>query len=105
MAKKKSEKNVGPWDVLALISGMIPGVSALSLGVARSTVQRLLGFWLMWHIYGGRSGLLGAGVMAESTMYRQVNEFRRVFGQDVDVWGADVAARLLSSEGVSDEQG
>ena len=38
MAKKKSEKNVGPWDVLALIGGMFPGVSAESLGVARCTV-------------------------------------------------------------------
>lgn len=94
-----------PWTVLALLAGQIPGVSPVAYGIARSTVQRLLGFWLMWHIFGGRSGLLGAGVMAESTMYRQINEFRRVFGQDVDVWGADVAARLRSSEGVSDEQG
>lgn len=92
-----------PWTVLGLLAGQIPGVSPVAHGIARNTVQRLLGFWLMWHIYGGRSGLLGAGVMAESTMYRQINEFRQVFGQDVDVWCADAAARLRSSEGVSDE--
>lgn len=106
MAKKKTENRVaGPWDLLATIGGMIPGVSTVSLGIASSTVQRLLGFWLMWHLYGGRQGLLAQGVMAESTLYRQIGEFRRLFGQDVSEWGAATAACVRASQGVSDEQG
>lgn len=105
---KKNEKTApGAWEVLGLIGGAIPGVSAISRGVARSSVQRLLGFWVMWHLYGGLQGILSHGVMAQSTAYRQVTEFRAVFGQEVEDWSPALAAAIRSAAagGGSSEQG
>lgn len=40
--------------------------------------EDLLGFWLMWHIYGGFEGLEAKG-MHRSTIWRKVKQFRLVF--------------------------
>lgn len=94
MTKKNEQVAPGAWEVLGLIGGAIPGVSALSRGIARSSVQRLLGFWMMWHMYGGREGIFAKRVMLSSTYYRQESEFRAVFGQDVSEWAPGLAAAL-----------
>lgn len=94
MAKENQKVAPGAWEVLGMIGGALPGVSALSRGVARSTVQRLLGFWMMWHMYGGREGIFAAGVMAHSTYYRQEAEFRVVFGEDVADWAVGLSAAM-----------
>lgn len=94
--------SAGVWNVLAVVGGMIPGVTPVAQGFARSTVQRLLGFWLMWQLFGGRQGLFDAGAISHSTCYRQENEFRRVFGAEVGDWAPGLAAAL---KGAGGEQG
>lgn len=95
--------SAGMWNVLAMVGGMIPGVPALSQGIARQSVQRLLGFWMLWHLSGGRQGLLSNGIMASSTVYRQENEFRAVFGEDVQDWGLALSEALRKA-GSDDQQ-
>ena len=85
----------GTWDVLQEAAGMILSVEPFAKGVARQTVQRLMGFWLMWHLYGCEGDnvqpLIDRGVMAKSTAYRQKVEFYAVFGETVDAFLPDLA--------------
>jgi len=75
-------------------------VRAFSHNVARQTVQRLMGFWLMFHLYGGTvAGLLEAGVMTSATAYRQMHEFREVFGMDVREFAPDLAQEVAKAGG------
>lgn len=87
--------NKGTWDVMQALGGMIPGVSPLAKGVARQSVQRLMGFWLMWHLYGCEADdvqpLVDGDVMGRSTAYRQKLEFYAVFGVTVDAFVPDLA--------------
>lgn len=98
---KKSPK----WDALATLAGQIPGVTPFAQGIARNTVQRMLGFWVMWHVFGGQDGLLEAEVMAASTMYRQMSEFRAVFGVDVADWCPDLSAKIAEARDEGDDGG
>jgi hypothetical protein len=50
-------------------------------------VQRLLGFWLVWHITGGRTGMLDSGCWSRASIHRQEVEFRSLYGINVeDFW-------------------
>jgi hypothetical protein len=62
--------------------------------VAGHMVERLLGFWLMWQFYGGADGIIGAGVLARTTVYRQRVEFQHVYGMDVSEFLPDVAQAI-----------
>lgn len=46
--------------------------------VSANTVSDLVGFWVLWHAYGGFEGLQGLG-MSRSSVFRKVALFRRVF--------------------------
>jgi len=46
-------------------------------------VEDLIGFWVMWHLYGGFEGLQRFG-MHQSTIWRKVARFRKVTGQHPD---------------------
>lgn len=85
----------GTWDVMQQLGGMIPGVQPLAKGIARQSVQRLMGFWLMWHLYGCEGEnlrpLVDGDVMGQSTAYRQKVEFYAVFGVPVDEFLPDLA--------------
>lgn len=59
-------------------------LEAIGRGVAGHTVQRLIGYWAMWHIAGGLDPLIETGWMAKSNVYAQRRQFRRVFGVDVE---------------------
>lgn len=85
------------WNALAMVGGMIPGVSTVAHGVARSVVQRLMGYWLMWHLYGGIDGLISSGVMSSATAYRQKAEFLRVFGVEVEEFGGTLAVQVAAA--------
>lgn len=74
----------------------VPGLRAPLMKVAGMKVQRLLGFWALWHAFGGLDGLIGSGVISRAGVYTQRKEFRDVFGVDVaDLW-PDVGDGLRS---------
>lgn len=88
MNKRRDEDQ---WAAISELVGMIPGVQAVAGGVARTTVERLLGFWMLYHMYGGVPAGVKAGVMSESSAYRKKGEFVEVFGMDVEDFAPEVA--------------
>lgn len=85
------------WEALGRIGGMIPGVEPVAKGVARGTVQRLMGFWLIWHLYGGADdieNLVKAQVASRASAYRNKTEFYAVFGMTVDEFAPDLAREV-----------
>lgn len=85
------------WDVLAMWGGALPGVHGFGVEVSRGVVQRLLGFWMLWHMFGGLRGGIEAGVFSQSSAYRQRDEFARVFGVDVDDFNVQLAEAIASA--------
>ena len=60
-------------------------------------VEDLIGFWVMWHLYGGFGGLERFG-MHKSTIWRKVARFRRVTGVHPDEFkmpGISIDPRVL----------
>lgn len=47
--------------------------------VSRQIVEDLIGFWVLWHLYGGFEGLERFG-MHPSTIWRKVARFRKATG-------------------------
>lgn len=74
----------------------LPGVKAATQGVAWNTVQRLMGFWVMWHLFGGLDAVL-AGGMPSSSAYRNRTDFRRVFKVDVEDFLPELAAQVRAA--------
>lgn len=56
-----------------------PGIDA----AAREWVADLVGFWVLWHLYGGFDNLEEYG-FHQATIYRKINRFRQAFGQHPD---------------------
>lgn len=80
------------WDLYAkavtkgftepvLIPMLKPGIEA----AARNWVEDLIGFWFLWHLYGGFEGLERWGYH-RATIFRKVKRFRQVFGAHPDEW-------------------
>lgn len=69
------EKRVTP----AIAPFVKPAVDPLS----RQVVEDLVGFWVLWHLYGGFEGLERFG-MHPSTIWRKVARFRKVIGEHPD---------------------
>lgn len=82
------------WEKLAALGGFMPGAELLAGTVARNTVQRLVGFWAMWHLYGGLKAMVEAGVASPSGVYRQRAEFEAVFHMSVDEFAPDLGEML-----------
>ena len=59
------------------------GVALLPVGT--QIVEDLIGFWVMWHLYGGFEGLEEFG-MHKSTIWRKVARFRKITGSHPDVY-------------------
>lgn len=53
--------------------------------VGTQVVEDLIGFWVMWHLYGGFEGLQEFG-MHKSTIWRKVARFRNLTGEHPDVF-------------------
>lgn len=70
-----TEKNVAPITD--------PVLRPLARRYSANKVTDLVGFWVMWHAYGGYQGLIDLG-MAPTTVYRKVKWFRTVFGTHPD---------------------
>lgn len=56
--------------------------------IAANKVEDLVGFWVMWHMFGGFDGLLELGY-PRTTIYRKVSKFRRLFGHHPDEYVFD----------------
>lgn len=54
-------------------------------GVAMGVLADQLGFWLLWHRFGGFEGLRRIG-MPRTTIYRRVKTFRDLLGEHPDVY-------------------
>lgn len=82
------------WDVYAaavqrhvtdpLMPLLRPGFEA----IARGWLMDLVGFWVLWHLYGGFEGLERLGYH-RSTIFRKLNRFRRAFGAHPDEWSTE----------------
>lgn len=78
------------WDAYAGATKKFvkPAIEKTPLGdaitsLSANKVSDLIGFWLLWHLYGGFEGLQALG-MSRSSIYRKVAMFRRVFGTHPD---------------------
>lgn len=78
------------WDayVGATKKYLNPAIEKTPLGDAISSISAnqvsdLVGFWLLWHLYGGFEGLQRLG-MSRSSIYRKVAMFRKLFGAHPD---------------------
>lgn len=86
----------------ASAKGRIPLVTPAAEVVAREHLADLVGFWALWHLYGGFEGLLGYG-FHRATIYRKIKRFRSVFGVHPDEYvmpgvTIDAATYWASSE-------
>ena len=52
-------------------------------GLAASMVADRIGFWCLWHMYGGFDGLQELG-FPRTTIFRKVAAFRKTFGAHPD---------------------
>jgi len=73
-------KRVGPT--------LDPIVRPAAQAVGRDWAGDLLGFWVLWHLYGGFEGLERFGYH-RATIYRKIKRFRQVFGSHPDEWTMD----------------
>jgi hypothetical protein len=74
------------WDAYAKTVGEAarPAIEPLAKVYARNRVGDLVGFWVLWHLYGGFEGLEQRYGMHRSTIWRKVAKFRKVFGAHPD---------------------
>ena len=74
------------WDAYAekVTEVSRPALEPLAMAYARNKVGDLVGFWLLWHLYGGFDGLEQNYGMHRSTIWRKVAKFRKVFGAHPD---------------------
>ena len=61
------------------------GAEEMVKPVARQAVEDAIGFWVMWHLYGGFEGLQEFG-LHKSTIWRKVSRFRSMTGFHPDVF-------------------
>lgn len=74
------------WDAYAtgVNKAARPAVEPLAKMYARNKVGDLVGFWMLWHIYGGFDGLESNYGMHRATIWRKVAKFRKTFGAHPD---------------------
>jgi hypothetical protein len=61
-------------------------------------LQRLLGFWFVWHTFGGLNGTAEALQLSKAGLHRQRHEFREAFGIKVEDFAPELAAILAAGE-------
>jgi hypothetical protein len=60
-------------------------IEAAGLPLGTQIVEDMIGFWVMWHLYGGFEGLEEFG-MHKSTIWRKVARFRKMTGSHPDTY-------------------
>lgn len=84
MGKKKRAEEATLWDLYIEKIGTVIGPAAKSMAISR--VQDMVGFWFMWHMFGGDKGLRALGY-AHVSLWRQHKMFEAVIGVPVeDAW-------------------
>lgn len=86
----------------ALERAVGPVVDPVTKKLAGHAIQRLVGFWALWHAYGDLDGLVQARLISRAGVYMQRKEFREMFGVDVEAWQPGLA-ELLYGSGVADQ--
>jgi hypothetical protein len=81
-AKQLWESYVGVYNK-KIQPTIAPFIDPALQPVGRQIVEDLIGFWVMWHLYGGFEGLEHFG-MHPSTIWRKVARFRKITGQHPD---------------------
>jgi hypothetical protein len=77
------------WDAYAkavnktITPSVAPFLDPITQPVGRQLVEDLIGFWVLWHLYGGFEGLERFG-MHQSTIWRKVKRFREIVGVHPD---------------------
>ena len=74
---KAVDRRTPPFVMARVVSALEP--------MSSQVVEDLIGFWVMWHLYGGFDGLVEFG-MHKSTIWRKVARFRKITGQHPDVF-------------------
>ena len=82
----------------ALEAAIRPVVEPLAKHAASSTVMRLLGFWVLWNSFGSVAALVEAGVMSRANVYRCRNDFRSLFGVEVEDFQPEARRQLVTVE-------
>lgn len=82
------------WDAWVRLAGQLPGVQAASKAVSRGIVQRLVGFYVLWHLCGGLDALISSGILSRATAYREKVEFYALFNVPVEDFAPDFAAAI-----------
>ena len=69
------------WDAYAGKVNQVagPAVDPVAKRLAAPIAVDLMGFWMMWHLYGGFEGLRGIG-MSRASIYRRIKLFRSSYG-------------------------
>jgi hypothetical protein len=81
----------------ALERALGPLIAPLTSRVAGHMIGRLLGFWVLQASYGDHFALIESGVSSRANVYKQLAEFRDVFGVDVADFLPEIAAQLRDS--------
>ena len=71
------------WELYASTVGK--AIRPLTTQYAANKVEGLVGFWVLWHAYGGFERLVDIG-FSPSSVHRRVKAFRQVFGDHPDVY-------------------
>jgi hypothetical protein len=77
------------WDAYVGVVGrtvyppLAPFLKPALEPIASQIIEDMIGFWVMWHLYGGFAGLENFG-MHKSTIWRKVARFRKFTGQHPD---------------------
>ena len=74
----------------------------VSMKIAGHQVQRLLGFWVCWHMLRGVDGLRLIG-MADNSIRRQRKEFEQVFHVKVEEFLPELIEAIQKEVKVADE--
>lgn len=67
----------------------------LPMTYGTNTVQRLLGFYVVWHLFGGHDALMAKG-WGRTNLWRSRKDFQRVFGVEVEDMWPELAAALVA---------
>lgn len=101
MSAKRLAESIPQYPGRAALEDLLrPVVEPLAAKWAGHKVQRLVGFWVMWHTMGGIEGLIASGLWSRGNLYVQRGEFHEVFGCEVENWMPHLVQALAQAPGV-----
>jgi len=72
--------------------GKAAGLEPLAKEISGRVVQRMVGFWVMWHLAGGFEPLIATGWLSRTATYRSRKEFGQIMHVEVeDFWPEAIA--------------